>query len=182
MAMTTERVWEDFSRQLHSFIAGRIADPSSVDDLLQEVFIKIHSGIDSLGDETKIRSWVFRIARNTVIDYYRKRKAPHDDIDGIQVADAVEEPTVAQEVAAGLREMVDTLPEKYARALILVEFDGLSQSELAGKLGLSLSGAKSRVQRGRDMLRDALMRCCHFQFDRYGTIVDACPASCCCCN
>ncbi len=78
--------------------------------------------------------------------------------------------------------MVTDLPEKYAQALQLVEFDGFSQVELAQKLGISILGAKLWVQRGCQMLRDSLMRCCHFQFDRHGTIIDYYQRACCCCH
>ena len=180
--MTTEKIWEDFHRQVKSYITGRVSDQSFVDDILQEVFIKIHANIDTLDDETKIRSWVFQIARNTVIDYYRRQKVRHEDIDDHQIADTVPETTPADDIADGLQEMVEALPSKYAEALLLVEFQGISQLELAERLGISISGAKSRVQRARRMLRDSLMRCCHFEFDHYGTIIESHPICCCCCN
>jgi RNA polymerase sigma-70 factor (ECF subfamily) len=78
--------------------------------------------------------------------------------------------------------MVYTLPEKYAKALILVEFSSLSYKEASQKLGISVSGVKSRVQRARKMIKDSLMRCCHFVFDRFGTILDYHPVTCCCCR
>jgi RNA polymerase sigma-70 factor (ECF subfamily) len=182
MQNRTEAIWGAFGAQIRSFIHRRISDSLDVDDILQEVFLKIHSNIGALNDETKIRSWVYQIARNTIIDYYRKRREKTEDIDTIQIAEEIDEEGPAREIASGLKEMVEDLPEIYAQALILVEFEGLSQYDLSQKLGISVSGAKSRVQRARQLLKDALMRCCHFQFDRYGTIIDCHPAACCCCN
>jgi RNA polymerase sigma-70 factor (ECF subfamily) len=75
-------------------------------------------------------------------------------------------------LALSLKEMVDELPESYRQALILTDYQGMSQKQLAESLGMSLSGAKSRVQRARDKLRDMLLSCCHFEFDRRGRIVD----------
>jgi len=181
MEQTTERIWEVFGEQLRGYISRRISDSSSIDDILQDVFVKIHSNIETLDDETKIRSWVYQITRNTIIDYYRRRKIIHEDIETVHVAEEPDEETPAQEIASGLRTIVESLPEKYAEALLFVEFQGMSQIELAKKLGISLSGAKSRVQRARSMVRDSLMNCCHFQFDRYGTIIDSVPVCCCCC-
>jgi len=143
-----------------------------------------------LKDDTKIRNWIYQITRNTIIDYYRKPKIQLEDITTTPLEDTGTIPTIDEEpeespvaeIAGGLREMVTALPEKYAQALLLVEFNGLSQIELAQKLGISISGAKSRVQRGRQMLRDSLMKCCHFQFDRYGTIIGYYPVACCCCH
>lgn len=190
MEYTTDQIWEEFNLSLHSFISRRVSDSFQTEDILQEIFIKIHSNIDNIKDNTKIRSWIYQIARNTIIDYYRKQKIKLEDIDEIP---AEEEGLVsdidkrielepAQKVAAGLRGMIDNLPKKYSQALYLVEFEGLSQVELADKLGISVSGAKSRVQRGRQLLKDSLMNCCHFELDRYGTIINIHPACCCRCH
>lgn len=188
MEYNTEQIWEEFSSALRSFISHRVSNPSQIEDILQDVFIKIHSNIDSLKEDTKIRSWVYQITRNTIIDYYRKQKIKFEDIyelsledkEGVNDINRRIELEPAQKVAAGLKGMIDDLPEKYSQALYLVEFEGLTQVELAKKLGISVSGAKSRVQRGRQLLRDSLLKCCHFEFDQYGTIINICPICCCC--
>lgn len=197
MDLSTEKVWKDFSSGLRSFIGHRVSNYSQEDDILQDIFVKIHRNISTVSNETKLRSWVYQIARNTIIDHYRKNKTKTEELDIERLEDNEEEflkignecsgegnsyESPSAEIAAGLREMVGQLPEKYAEALLLVEFNGLTQPELAEKLGISVSGAKSRVQRGRQMLKDALMRCCHFEFDRYGTIIDFYPHCCCCCE
>jgi RNA polymerase sigma-70 factor (ECF subfamily) len=190
MEYATEQIWEEFSSALRSFIAHRVSDPFQIEDLLQDVFLKIHSNIDMLKDSTKIRSWVYQIARNTIIDYYRKQNYELEDIDEIPLEDEIANNSIneivdlepAQKVAAGLKGMIDDLPEKYAQALYLVEIEGLSQVELAKRLGISVSGAKSRVQRGRQLLKDSLMKCCHFELDRYGKIINYHPICCCCCH
>jgi RNA polymerase sigma-70 factor (ECF subfamily) len=204
MKYNTEQIWSAFSGKIRKFINQRISNSSNSDDILQEIFIKIHSNIDTLKDEVKIQSWIYRIAQNTIVDYYRKQKKGAINIDNVQIGDEQDDEDrfmknylkykavdfsnkdnsedVEQEIASGLKDMVKALPEKYSSALLFVEFEGISQIELAAKLGISISGAKSRVQRGRKMLRDALMKCCHFEFDKYGTIISAHPILCCCCN
>ncbi len=189
MEYGTEQIWEEFSSALRSFISRRVSNPSQVEDILQDVFVKIHSNIDLLKDNTKIRSWVYQITRNTIIDYYRKQQIKLEDIDEIPIEDEgafnninnMVELEPAQKVAAGLKGMIDDLPEKYSQALYLVEIEGLPQVDLAKRLGISVSGAKSRVQRGRQLLKDSLMRCCHFELDRYGKIINYHPICCCCC-
>jgi RNA polymerase sigma-70 factor, ECF subfamily len=189
MSKHTELIWRDFRKQLKAYIATHISDPTLVEDLLQEVFLKIHAKIDTLQDQTKIQSWVYQITRNTLIDYYRKPKITSVNFETIPSETHAIQPEMgesaaenpAQEIAAGLQGMVAELPEKYAQALQFVEFQGGTQIDLAAHLGISVSGAKSRVQRARRMLRDQLMHCCHFEFDRYGTILDVYPACCCCC-
>lgn len=204
MKYNTEQIWRNFSAKIRTFISYKISNPSNVDDILQEIFLKVHSNIDTLKDETKMQNWIYRIAQNTIVDFYRKQKKRLINIDYIKLNEEKDNEylfqkssldnnlfhfgneensnDVEQEIASGLKDMVKSLPEKYAQALLLVEFEGLSQVELAKKLGISISGAKSRVQRGRQKLRDTLMRCCHFEFDKYGTIISSCPVSCCCCN
>lgn len=190
MEYTTEQIWDEFSKGLRSFIANRVSNPSHVEDIMQDVFIKIHTNIETLNEGSKIKSWVYQIARNTIIDFYRKHKIKHEDIEASPFEDEEAARTLegfvdqkpAQEILSGLKGMVDGLPEKYAEALSLVEFEGLSQVELAKKLGISISGAKSRVQRGRQLLKDVLLSCCHIEFDRYGTVIDFRPVCCCCCR
>jgi RNA polymerase sigma-70 factor, ECF subfamily len=81
----------------------------------------------------------------------------------------------AVEMCDGFRRMIYSLPEPYREALVLTEFDGLSQQQLAERLGISLSGAKSRVQRGRQQLKEMLHECCTFEFDRRGKVIDCTP-------
>ena len=178
------KIWEEFNQSLLGFIRRRVNDPDDAEDILQEVFLKIHTKIDTLEDGDRLVSWLYQITRNTIIDYYRSRR-PADELPESLVVDPepVESDPTAQ-LAAGLREFITCLPDKYRRALVLTELDGLKQAELAGRMGISVSGAKSRVQRGREMLRQALLECCHFEFDRRGGVLDYTPRPDCCdtCN
>lgn len=184
MSLTTTAVWEEFSARLRGFIRSRVDDPDDAEDILQDMFIKIHNSLGGLQDEERLQPWLYRIARNAVNDYYRTRKERLPLAETIPAEDGWEagwqEPDPEAELASGLRLMMQCLPEKYSQALILTELEGMKQRELADRLGISLSGVKSRVQRGRDMLRDELLDCCHFEFDRRGTIIDYHPRPDCC--
>src|SRR5437588_726670 len=79
------------------------------------------------------------------------------------------------ELVPCIKEMVDSLTNDYRQALILTEYEGLTQRELAVRLGISVSGAKSRVQRAREKLKDMLLDCCHFEFDHSGRVIDYQP-------
>ena len=151
------------------------------DDVLQDVFLRIHTRMVTLQDSECLEAWIYQIARNAIIDYYR-RPDRTIAIDELLPAPEPEssEPDAADEIAASLREMTAALPEPYREALSLTEFDGLSQQQLADRLGITLSGAKSRVQRARQKIKDALLTCCHFEFDRYGRVVDYWEHCCCC--
>mgnify|MGYP001156508690 CR=1 FL=1 len=190
MDNSTEAIWQACSDQLKTYIVKRMPDSSLADDILQETFIKIHENIHSIKDETKICAWVFQIARNTINDYYRKDKTKlsevqilsDEELNAIDEADSKLEDNPTKHLASGLQDMINSLPEKYAQALNMVEIQGLSQIQLSKELNISVSGAKSRVQRGRQMLKDSLMNCCHYEFDKYGTIISYHPIKCCCCS
>jgi len=184
MIPSTSDIWERFSKELHRFIARRVENPLDADDLLQDTFIKIHTRIDTLQDEERLAAWIYSIARNTINDYYRSRRAQFELSDDLVAGDEADDDNPEIELAKGLKAMIDDLPDKYRRPLELYELKGMKQSEIALLMGLSLSGAKSRLQRGREQLRQNLLDCCHFEFDRRGRIIDYLPKQQCCtrCN
>ena len=180
MTITTENVWREFSDRLRGFIGKRVSSTADADDLLSEVFVKVHTRIDSLEDEARLAPWLFQITRNTLTDYYRRRPAPQSGLDGVDAAAGEDDYEAAALISRSLRDLVDRLPAKYREAVVHTEFEGLTQVEMADSLGLSVSGAKSRVQRARTMLRDDLLECCHFEFDRRGHVIDYEPRPRCC--
>ena len=172
--LSIDQVWDDFTIQLRRFIASRVRNETDAEDILQEVFIKIHRGIDKLENQLKLEAWVYQITRNAIIDYYRRSdngvKVTSELPDVLAEENGNEE--IESEVAAWLRPMMEELPEKYREALQLTEIEGLTQKELADRLNISISGAKSRVQRAREKLKDVLLECCHVEVDRRGKVVD----------
>jgi len=176
-----ESVWNQFSDRLHSFVRSRVPDEATAEDILQEVFLRIHTKMGTLRDMGKLESWIYQVTRNAIIDYYRTQR-PTDKLPETLVSweDAHEDDLVTR-LAADVREMADALPEQYREAFVLTAYEGLSQKELAERLGISYSGAKSRVQRARQRIRDMLMTCCHFEFDRRGMVIDYHEPHCCCC-
>jgi len=180
MTVALETVWHQFSAQLRSFIRSRVADEDAVEDILQDVFVRIHARVDTLQDLGKLESWLYQITRNVIIDYYRSRRPTEQLPETLGSSEDVYEEDLVTRLASDVREMVEALPEPYREALVLTSYEGLSQKELAKRLGLSYSGAKSRVQRARERVKDMLMTCCHFEFDRRGTVIDYYDHCCCC--
>jgi RNA polymerase sigma-70 factor, ECF subfamily len=181
MVMTTEKVWEEFHPGLKQFILKRISDEQSAEDILQDVFLKIHARISTLRDEEKLQSWMYQIARNAIADYYREHRATVElPASLLLTEEPLVDDDVVKELIPSVKAMVASLPDEYRQALILTEYEGLTQRELAGRLGLSLSGAKSRVQRAREKLKAMLLDCCHFEFDRLGKVIDYQPKCGCC--
>jgi len=180
MQINLEPIWEQFHSRLLKFIRSRVEDAAAADDIIQNVFLRIHTNMESLSDSNRLESWIFQIARNAIIDHYRRRRDLVEISETTPADDDFIEPDAAEILASSMRSMVDELPEPYRQALILTEYDGLTQAELAERLGISLSGAKSRVQRARQRIKDELLACCHFEFDRYGRVVDYWEHCCCC--
>jgi RNA polymerase sigma-70 factor (ECF subfamily) len=181
--LSVEGVYTAFHTELRRFVLGKVSDPAVADDILQDVYLRIHTHIDSLRDPSRLQSWVYQIARNALTDYYRSRRPT------AELPETLPEPggpvdrcenDVECELMESLGVMVSDLPPKYREALALTLYEGLTQQEVAERLGISLSGAKSRVQRARAMIRDSLLRCCHFAFDRYGAVLDYQDRCCCC--
>lgn len=167
----TESIWRTLSAQLRQFIRSRVASTADADDVLQNVFLRIHRHLPDVRESERLESWVFQVARNAIIDHHRKK--PLDPLDAEQVPaphDAAAD-NLNAEVAGCLDAMLAQLPEPLQRAVAMYEREGVSQLEIAEREAISLSGAKSRVQRGRRLLKDMLEQCCQLQMDRYGNAV-----------
>lgn len=171
---SVENIWDDFSKPLKSFIRRHVKNDQDAEDILQDVFYKIQNNIGSLKVSDKIRAWVYKIAKNTIMDFYRaqKHELVFTELPEEIISNTENEITANDEVAQCLKAMIDYLPEKYKNAIILTEFQNLTQKEVGARLGLSVSGAKSRVQRARANLKEMLLCCCSFEFDYRGNIVD----------
>jgi len=185
MGEPLELLWDRYNRRLGAFIRSRVGNDADAEDILQEVFYRIHRHLCCQTEWSKPESWIYQIARNLIIDHYRRRREMVEIPESYPVEFDLDEQARLEgdpeaTLALSLKEMVDELPEPYRQALLLTEYQGLSQKQLAESQGISLSGAKSRVQRARDKLRDMLLDCCHFELDRRGRILDYYEHCCCC--
>ena len=171
-SISTEEIWELLSVKLRNFLLKRVSDERVADDLLQETFIRIHKKLHHLDNAQRITPWVFQIARNLVIDHYRSMsREPTYGEDLLDVSVDVEGSNLNELVSGWISQMVSKLPESYRYAVELYELKGISQRTIADHLGISLSGAKSRIQRGRAKLKSMLLECCTFQKDRRGNVI-----------
>jgi RNA polymerase sigma-70 factor, ECF subfamily len=172
---STESVWQHLGDDLRTFLRRRVADEHVAEDLLQETFLRIHRGVSELKDGNRVTAWVYQIARNVIHDYYRRNRRGEAPLDALDVA-ADQPSTIPMCIRPEwIDELIGQLPEGLQDAVRLAEVEGLTQREVADRLGLTLSAAKSRVQRGRRLLREALDGCCTFQFDRRGNLTDVDP-------
>ena len=170
--MTFEQLWEQYHDHIRNFVRNKTRSHPDTEDIVQNVFVKAHRRMGDVRDDRKIRSWLFQIARNSIIDHFRKEKRTEELQDQHPIEDRYEEQDSAKEAVVGLKNVIRQMPDKYREALELSELKGLSQKELSEQLGISYSGAKSRVQRGREMLKEMMTSCCAIEADRYGNIMD----------
>jgi RNA polymerase sigma-70 factor, ECF subfamily len=176
MTDALEKIWNDFAGQLRAFIRRRVTDDAEADDILQDVFLKVARRADALPVPEKLAGWIFLIARNAIIDRHRTRKKT-EPVSELPAAETEATRAETDGLCGAFRRMIHQLPDPYREAIELVELEGVPQTDLAKRLGVSVSGAKSRVQRARRMLKQSLLDCCRFEFDRRGGVAECEPRS-----
>lgn len=163
-------VWNDMNDRLTHFVNGKIKDPDVSKDIVQDVFLKVFTKYDTLKNKEKLVPWIYQVTRNEIISHFRKIKfnsAPEET----QAEEFIDE-TLTSELTACINPFLNTLPEKYKQAVILADIENIPQKEIAEQLGISYSGTKSRVQRGRELLKSAYNQCCTISTDVYGDVID----------
>ncbi|MCP5049529.1 MAG: RNA polymerase sigma factor SigZ [bacterium] len=171
MTPNIEPIWKEYHNKLHGFILRRVSDAYAAEDILQDVFIRVYSHLDSLREDNKLQNWIYRITRNAIFDHYRSVKKIEQLPESISAGETGEADLIREEVSGFIIPMIRRLPERYRQAVMMAEVEGLTQKEIAVKLGLTLSGAKTRIQRGRAMVRKMLTDCCRFEFDQQGNVI-----------
>jgi len=172
--MTTEisTIWRDFHKELKAYIQNKTRNSADTDDILQDVFIKIIRNIDKVTQSENLRHYLYGIVRNAINDYFRNRK-PTPVTDEIKEEEFTEEETQSLNATVAeccIRPFINKLPPHYREALLITEFQDVSQKELTERLGISYSGAKSRVQRGKEKLKELILDCCAYESDSYGNL------------
>ncbi len=161
---------------LFSYISVRVNNSDDAADILQEVFIKIAAKLNSLTDNEKLKSWIFAITRNAIIDYYRKNaNSKRADITEKIINEVKAETDIdtTKGLDKCLKGFIQKLPEEYRDIIIDSELKGIKQKDLAEKYNLAYPSVRSRVQRGRGRLKEMLLNCCKIEADSRGNILEA---------
>ena len=167
----TEQIWREFSERVSSHLLRKIRNKGDVDDLMQDIFTKIHTHLPHLRERQKLSSWIYRIADNTLVDYYRKspgRETEFDENKNVQEMTEGEDPLSG--IEGCLEAFIARLPIKYRVPLVMSDVEGKSQKDIAEELNMSCSGIKSRVQRGREMIKDMFVECCKLSVGKDGKL------------
>lgn len=163
-------LWLEHKAELRNFILKRVHDPDLTNDILQEVLLKVYSFCISKSGVKNVRSWLFQIAQNTLIDNYRKQSklSYQENLPELMEED---ETLAFKEALDYIQPLLGFLPVEYSEPLKLADIDNLKQADIAERLNLSLSATKSRIQRARQLLKAEFITCCHFETDGKGNII-----------
>jgi len=185
--MEVEEIWINFNEEIRQYILRKVGDEQIAKDIVQDVFEKVIKNIQKLNDAENIKQYLYKMARNAVVDSFRSRKLILEEFDANKLDNAPKsESDHSQESLNSIISkccvlpFINKLPEKYREALIASEINNVSQTELAEQLNISYSGAKSRVQRGREKLKAVLQACCNFEHDKYGNLIQKDSNNCSC--
>ena len=179
VSLSTEAVWAELHASIRGFVAGRVRQQADVDDVVQRVFLQVHRALPMLRETDKLHAWVYQITRRAIADFYRTPSQNREVATGtvedianeVAASDSPDDEAATRELSTCLRPLMRGLTAADRQALQMVEFDGVTQVEAAARLGLSVSGMKSRVQRARSHLRSALHDCCRIAVDRRGGVI-----------
>ncbi|MEQ6123019.1 sigma-70 family RNA polymerase sigma factor [Pseudotenacibaculum sp. MALMAid0570] len=166
--MTTQEVWTQYSNDIKYFILSKVKDTAVADDIVQDTFLKIHTKLHTLKDLNKLKSWIFSIARNSVMDYFKKSNQTFE-LANFESETEIEEDLHTEKDC--LRGILKGLPKKYRDPIFLSDIKGLKQSEVAKQLKLPLPTAKSQIQRARKLIAQGFIDCCGFTINNEGHLV-----------
>jgi RNA polymerase sigma-70 factor (ECF subfamily) len=172
MTAQTAQPWPQLLDALRRFVRRRVRDEHEAEDIVQETLTKLAAQLHAAPIEGPLHAWVLRVARNAIVDHYRARHRSEPLVEDVVAGDAEARRVEQAGLLASFRAFLHALPPEQREAVLLTEYEGLTQTELAARLGVAVSTVKSRVQRGRKRLERALRDCCAFEFDRRGRIVD----------
>jgi RNA polymerase sigma-70 factor (ECF subfamily) len=154
----------------------RLPNIADAEDVAQEVLIRVLRSSRSIRENERFASWLAAVVRNAVADQLRLRQRhPLLATDEIRDEEAVQEDEPDSPGCAGLarvlRPFAERLAPAYRDAIVMSEFEAIPQTEIADRLGLSVSAVKSRTQRARQQLRKLLTDCCQIALDARRSVV-----------
>ena len=167
-------IWQQHQEQLKKFICQKVNGHDYCHDILHDLFLKVSDKKEKIALLEKPALYIIKMAQNAIIDYYRSQKEIPTEVCDCGPFMGKAQFSDAALYNITLLPFIENLPAIYKEALILSELEGLSQKQLAQKLNISYTGAKSRVQRARQMLKDAILKCCDYKFDKFGIIIGCC--------
>ena len=181
MQKDVHQIWQEFHKELKGFILNKTRDENDAEDVLQESFLKIIQNIDKINASDNMRAYLFTMVRNTLYDFFKKKSIVLEHQDSHEVFNEEETESLNDSIAqCCIKPLIHQLPQAYKEALLITEFQNISQKGLAQQLNISYSGAKSRVQRAKEKLKNLILQCCNFEYDAYGNFLEQKSKNCNC--
>ncbi|WP_281985060.1 sigma-70 family RNA polymerase sigma factor [Azonexus hydrophilus] len=168
------RAWRETRGELLGWLRHRLDSEAEADDLLQEVFLRALRQGDAFCTLDNPRAWLFQVARNALTDRLRSNRPPSELSDDLAATES-ELPATVDQLTQCLPRVLGELSAADRLAIELCDIAGQPQQVLAEKLGISLSGAKSRLQRARQRLKVRLIEGCQVCFDAEGQVAGFVP-------
>jgi RNA polymerase sigma-70 factor, ECF subfamily len=179
IASEARGAWSEIVRRLRPYVARRVASAADVDDILQEIFVRMQRGLAGLRDGERFGGWVYRVAQSAIADSRRARaRSPLVAVEEVPEPTDVAPPDTAElqaDLGACVALFVARLPSPYREAVTLTELEALTQKDAAEMLGISLPAMKSRVLRGREKIREMFEECCRISVDCRGRVTECEP-------
>lgn len=164
--METLEVWNNLNDELYFFILKKVKEKDVANDIFQNTFLKIHKNISNLKKEQKVKSWVFQIARNEIVNYYNTEST---HVDKVNTSKEISFQEV--QFVCCFDKLINELPEIYKEAIEMVYVEGYKQKDVAKKLDISLENTKARIKRGKDILKEKFKECCKYELDKKGKLI-----------
>ena len=170
-------IFNQYHDRLKRFVTITVKNDWVVDDIVQEVFVRAHSKIDTLKDHHKIGSWLFRIAYRQCMDHYRKesRNTQKEIVDfrGVNTSDSstTERRLEQHQMSICVQNQMLLLPENYRTVIWLFDVLGFTLKEIADILELSVENVKIRLHRARKKFKSILKQKCTFDKDERNVLV-----------
>lgn len=174
MIVNFDSVWKSYELELTNFVGSKLYDKSSIPDVMQEIAIKIYKNIDNLYKIENLRAWIYRVARNTIIDFYKQNSQTiPDELYNLEFT--TQNPLEHNELTTCIEHLSNQLKQSDKEILDLSIKQQYSLNEIAGQLKLSKDGTKSRLKRAKQKVADKFFSCCGVEKDVFSNIVEMKP-------
>lgn len=173
-----EELWDKHSSEIRNYIRLKVNNTYDVEDILQDVFIKVYQNIEKLEKKDSVKSWIFTITKNKIIDFYRKKKdliiseEKLVELVGESYDENFETNNCNKEVHDYIKTLSKDIPKKYLEVYTLYEKEGMKHKDIVDKLGISISASKVRLMRAKELLKKNIKNDCGFKHDKYGNVID----------
>jgi RNA polymerase sigma-70 factor (ECF subfamily) len=175
-----QSVFSEFQKPIYNYVLRMVKDRSLAEELTQDIFVKTYNSLSDFRGDSKVSTWVFRIATNACLDHFKSRsykKLAKTDLlspeellkatlpDDERKLPTAEEELIGAEMSSCVRNYIDDLPEEYRAVILLHDLQGFTNPEIAKITGTTLENVKIRLHRARCRMKEVFSSRCSFYRD-----------------